>query len=64
MARPDYNRFGQPPTFRVGLGKIADEVKGRRGAAYECALVKIDEKGATLRSYLDGSVQTLAAKLT
>ncbi len=49
--------------FSMGHGGIADEVKGRGGAGHERTLIKIEEEGATFRSYLDGSVHTLTPEL-
>jgi queuine tRNA-ribosyltransferase len=41
--------------FSMGHGGVADEVKGRRRVEREAALIKIEEEGATFRSYLDGA---------
>ena len=41
--------------FSMGHGGVADEVKGRRRAEREAALISIDEEGAAFRSYRDGS---------
>lgn len=45
--------------FSLGHGGVADEIKGRRSHAPDKALLKIDEDGATFRSYLDGTIQHL-----
>jgi queuine tRNA-ribosyltransferase len=53
--------------FSMGHGSIADEIKGRRtppgqakgGGARATTLLKIEESGATFRSYLDGRKLTL-----
>ncbi|MBJ7470671.1 MAG: tRNA guanosine(34) transglycosylase Tgt [Solirubrobacteraceae bacterium] len=48
--------------FSMGHGTIADEVKGRssQGAGRDGKTLGITEKGATFRSYLDGSKQFLS----
>ncbi|MDR3156107.1 MAG: tRNA guanosine(34) transglycosylase Tgt [Holosporaceae bacterium] len=43
--------------FSLGLGSVADEIKGKRSGV--SSLLKIDEDGATFRSYWDGSTQIL-----
>lgn len=51
--------------FSMGHGGVADEIKGRRGAAgadggTQGSIVAIDEDGVRFRSYLDGSLQFLS----
>jgi queuine tRNA-ribosyltransferase len=55
--------------FSMGHGSVSDEVKGRRHAGNTPggtspssgkSLLKIDESGATFRSYIDGSVHSLS----
>ncbi len=51
--------------FSMGHGSVSNEIKGKRGAdgvsinSYEQSLLKIDEKGATFRSYVDDRVLEL-----
>jgi queuine tRNA-ribosyltransferase len=48
--------------FSMGYGSVSNEVKGKRnaeGMGWERSLIKIDEDGATFRSYVDGSIQRL-----
>lgn len=47
--------------FSMGHGSIADEIKGRRSSngGRQTTLLKIEENGATFRSYLDGRKLTL-----
>ncbi|HYC05428.1 MAG TPA: tRNA guanosine(34) transglycosylase Tgt [Azospirillaceae bacterium] len=40
--------------FSMGHGSIADEIKGRRTQTREKTLLKISEKGAEFRSYMNG----------
>jgi queuine tRNA-ribosyltransferase len=40
--------------FSLGHGSVADEIKGRREIARPKTLLKINEKGAAFRSYIDG----------
>lgn len=46
--------------FSLGHGSVAQEIKGRRNNnGLNKSLLKIDENGATFRSYIDGSKQVL-----
>ncbi len=45
--------------FSLGHGSVAEEVKGRRGSSRPKSLLKINEEGATFKSYLDGKKHTL-----
>jgi queuine tRNA-ribosyltransferase len=45
--------------FAMGEGTVADELKSRQKTARVRTLLKIQEEGATFRSYLDGSVHKL-----
>ncbi len=45
--------------FSMGHGGVAAEIKGNREAALPQTLLKIEEAGATFRSYRDGSIHTL-----
>ncbi len=45
--------------FSMGHGGVAAEVKGNRAQPAEATLIRIEERGATFRSYIDGSVQEL-----
>ncbi|MEX2643145.1 MAG: tRNA guanosine(34) transglycosylase Tgt [Acetobacterales bacterium] len=49
--------------FSMGHGGVADEIKGRRGGEFAPSLLKIEEEGATFRSYLDGAVHKLTPEL-
>ncbi len=40
--------------FSLGHGSIAEEVKGRRHSSRPKSLLKINEEGATFKSYIDG----------
>lgn len=40
--------------FSLGHGSVADEIKGRRDIARPKTLLKVNEKGAAFRSYIDG----------
>src|SRR3954465_2316149 len=41
--------------FSMGHGGVADEIKGRNTGDRHAAMVSIEERGVTFRSYLDGS---------
>jgi len=45
--------------FSLGHGSVAEEVKGRRGSSRSKSLLKINEEGATFKSYLDGKKHVL-----
>lgn len=52
--------------FSMGYGSVSNEVKGKRNAesmGWNKTLLKIDESGATFRSYVDGSVQNLTPEI-
>jgi len=49
--------------FSMGNGSCADEIKGRNRTTRE-NLLKIDENGASFRSYLDGSKLTLNPEIS
>ncbi|MGH2953118.1 MAG: tRNA guanosine(34) transglycosylase Tgt [Solirubrobacterales bacterium] len=56
--RPIITDSGGFQVFSLAHGTVADEVKGRRGAAgSEGAVLEIAERGVRFRSYLDGSEQ-------
>lgn len=40
--------------FSLGHGSVAEEVKGRRQSSRPKSLLKINEEGATFKSYIDG----------
>lgn len=50
--------------FSMGYGSVSNEIKGKRNAdgngGWEKTLIKIDEEGATFRSFIDGSIQHLS----
>ncbi len=45
--------------FSLGHGSVADEIKGKNKFRDNTSLKKITEDGATFKSYVDGSKQTL-----
>jgi queuine tRNA-ribosyltransferase len=48
--------------FSMGYGSVAQEIKGNRNTeslGWDRTLIKIDEEGATFRSYVDGSIHHL-----
>jgi queuine tRNA-ribosyltransferase len=45
--------------FSLGHGSIAEEVKGRRQSLRPKSLLKINEEGATFKSYIDGKKHVL-----
>jgi queuine tRNA-ribosyltransferase len=45
--------------FSLGHGSVADEIKGRRDIARPKTLLKISERGAAFRSYIDGGKHLL-----
>lgn len=45
--------------FSLGHGSVAEEVKGRRHFLRPKSLLKIDEEGATFKSYIDGQKHVL-----
>ncbi|MEM1120894.1 MAG: tRNA guanosine(34) transglycosylase Tgt [Bacteroidota bacterium] len=45
--------------FSLGHGSVAEEIKGKRTTGYVNTLKKITEKGATFKSYVDGSTKQL-----
>ena len=48
--------------FSMGHGSVSNEIKGKRNAAglgWDQTLLKIDESGATFKSYVDGSIHHL-----
>jgi queuine tRNA-ribosyltransferase len=49
----------------MGHGSVSNEIKGRRNAessGWQKTLLKINEEGATFRSYHDGSVKVGAPR--
>ncbi len=45
--------------FSLGHGSVAEEVKGKRNSQRPKSLLKINEEGATFKSYIDGKRHTL-----
>lgn len=46
--------------FSMGFGSVSSEIKGKRNVtSWDRTLIKIDENGATFRSYVDGSIHHL-----
>jgi queuine tRNA-ribosyltransferase len=45
--------------FSLGHGGVADEIKGRGRPTFEKTLIRVEEEGATFRSYFNGSIETL-----
>ena len=50
--------------FSMGHGTVADEIKGRRRASGEGAIVAIEEQGVRFRSYIDGSERFLSPEIS
>ena len=50
--------------FSLGHGGVADEIKGRGRNNFPKTLLKINEEGATFRSYIDGSIHTLTPEIS
>jgi queuine tRNA-ribosyltransferase len=50
--------------FSMGHGGVAAEIKGRRSGAPAPTLIRVEEAGATFRSYLDGSVRQLSPEVS
>ena len=48
--------------FSFGHGTVADEIKGRRSVGRPKTLLKIDEKGAVFRSYINGQKYLLTQR--
>ena len=49
--------------FSMGHGSVSNEIKGKRNAGsmgWSETLIKINESGATFRSYIDGTIHTLS----
>jgi queuine tRNA-ribosyltransferase len=53
--RPVITDSGGFQVFSMGHGAVADEIKGRRAGQRAGAIVGIEERGVTFRSYLDGT---------
>jgi len=48
--------------FSMGFGSVSSEIKGKRDSVamgWNQTLIKIDEQGATFRSYVDGTIHYL-----
>ena len=47
--------------FSMGHGSVSSEIKGRRSQSksWNKTLLKVDENGATFRSFIDGAIHTL-----
>ena len=50
--------------FSMGHGKVADEIKGRRGGGGEGAILAIEEEGVRFRSYVDGSERFISPEIS
>lgn len=50
--------------FSLGHGGVAAEIKGRNRSTAPKTLKKIDDEGATFRSYLDGKIHRLTPELS
>jgi queuine tRNA-ribosyltransferase len=50
--------------FSMGHGGVAAEIKGSRSGTPAPTLIRVEEAGATFRSYLDGSVRRLSPELS
>ncbi len=56
---PMFTDSGGFQIFSLGHGSVAAEIKGNRSGNHPQSLVKMTEKGAEFRSYLDGSKHIL-----
>jgi queuine tRNA-ribosyltransferase len=50
--------------FSMGHGGVAAEIKGNRSGTPAATLLRVEEAGATFRSYLDGSMQRLSPEIS
>ena len=50
--------------FSMGHGTVAEEIKGRRRASGEGAILAIEEEGVRFRSYLDGGERFLSPEIS
>ena len=50
--------------FSMGHGGVAAEIKGSRSGTPAPTLIRVEEAGATFRSYLDGSLRRLSPELS
>lgn len=50
--------------FSMGHGGVAAEIKGSRSGTPAPTLLRVEEAGATFRSYLDGAVRRLSPELS
>lgn len=57
--RPMLTDSGGFQIFSLGHGGVAQEIKSRRGCPGKKSLLRIDEEGATFRSYRDGKLYHL-----
>jgi queuine tRNA-ribosyltransferase len=55
--RPVITDSGGFQVFSMGHGTVADEIKGRGTGERAGAILDIEERGVTFRSYLDGAVK-------
>jgi queuine tRNA-ribosyltransferase len=55
--RPVITDSGGFQVFSMGHGAVADEIKGRGTGERAGAILSIEERGVTFRSYLDGSAR-------
>src|SRR6202035_5242218 len=62
--RPIITDSGGFQVFSMGHGTVADEIKGRRRASGEGAIVAIEERGVRFRSYIDGSERFLSPEIS
>lgn len=51
---PMFTDSGGFQIFSLGHGSVAQEIKGKRNTGFPKTLLRIDEEGATFRSYLTG----------
>lgn len=50
--------------FSLGHGSVAEEVKGKRQSSRPKSLLKINEEGATFKSYVDGKKHVLTPEMS
>jgi queuine tRNA-ribosyltransferase len=62
--RPIITDSGGFQVFSMGHGTVADEIKGRRGAGTDGAILAIGEDGVRFRSYVDGSERFISPEIS
>lgn len=57
--KPIFTDSGGFQIFSMGHGSVAEEIKGKGNRIEKRSLLKINEEGASFRSYLNGDIKTL-----